>query len=187
MTTELAICQERLKELPGQVSGLVARWPAEALTGRPLEGTGDRPSNSLAALAVHSAGAEHSWIPEGLGRRPATRNREAEFGTLAASTAEIVRVLETTPQESREVFLTLKGPRSREGASDRGPRGPAGASCMGSAIGPFTRGPGKSPSSCGQVAAAAFPSRSGMSLPHDPENERRSRPGRADSPGDERR
>jgi uncharacterized damage-inducible protein DinB len=106
--TELANYQDRLDDLRGQIAGLVAGLSAEALNWRPLPGTGDHATNSLAALAAHSAGAEHFWISEVIGDRPTTRDREAELATLAASAAEIVRLLEETARETREVLLTLK-------------------------------------------------------------------------------
>ena len=109
MITELANYLERLEDLRGQVSALVAGLPAEALNWRPIEGSGDHATNSLAVLATHTAGAEHFWIAEVVGGRPATRDREAEFATQAASSAEIVRLLENTSRETREVFLALKG------------------------------------------------------------------------------
>jgi uncharacterized damage-inducible protein DinB len=105
----LANYLERLEDLRGQVSALVAGLPAEALNWRPIEGSGDHATNSLAVLAAHTAGAEHFWIAEVVGGRPATRDREAEFATQAASSAEIVRLLENTSRETREVFLALKG------------------------------------------------------------------------------
>ena len=93
MITELANYQDRLDDLRGQIAGLIAGLSAEALNWRPLPGTGDHATNSLAALAAHTAGAEHFWISEVIGGRPATRDREAELATLAASAAEIVRLL----------------------------------------------------------------------------------------------
>jgi len=107
--TELANYLERLEDLRGQISTRVAELPAEALNWRPIEGSGDHATNSLAVLATHTAGAEHFWIAEVVGGRPATRDREAEFATQAASSAEIVRLLENTSRETREVFLALKG------------------------------------------------------------------------------
>ncbi len=108
MITELANYLERLEDLRGQISGLVAELPADALNWRPLPGNGDHAANSLAILAAHSAGAEHFWIAEVAGGRPATRDREAEFATQAASAEEIVRLLDHTARETREVFRTLK-------------------------------------------------------------------------------
>ena len=108
MITELANYQDRLDDLRGQIAGVVAGLSAEALNWRPLPGTGDHVTNSMAALAAHTAGAEHFWISEVIGGRPASRDREAEFASWAASAAEIVRLLEATARETREVLLTLK-------------------------------------------------------------------------------
>jgi len=62
---------QRIEDLHGQVRGLIADLPAEALNWRPVppsnppseQGGGvDQPTNSLAVLAAHVAGAEHFWI-----------------------------------------------------------------------------------------------------------------------------
>lgn len=108
MITESANYLERLEDLRGQISSLVAGLSADALNWRPLPGTGEQATNSLAALAAHSAGAERFWIAEVVGSRPATRDREAEFATRAASAGQIVRLLDSTAQETREVFRTLE-------------------------------------------------------------------------------
>jgi uncharacterized damage-inducible protein DinB len=108
MLTELANYQERLDDLRGQIAGLVDGLPADALNWRPRMGSGEAAVNSLAALVAHSAGAEHFWIAEVVGGRPATRDREAEFATLAASSAEITRLLENTALETREILQSLK-------------------------------------------------------------------------------
>jgi uncharacterized damage-inducible protein DinB len=107
VSTELANYLERLEDLRGQVSALVAGLPAEALNWRPIEDSGEHATNSLAVLAAHSAGAEHFWIAEVVGGRPATRDREAEFATRASSSAEVVRLLEATALETREILQTL--------------------------------------------------------------------------------
>ncbi len=107
MIAELANYLERLEDLRGQISSVIAGLPAEALNWRPLENS-DHATNSLAALAAHSAGAEHFWIAEVVGGRPATRNREAEFATEASSSAEIVRLLENAALETRDVFQSLR-------------------------------------------------------------------------------
>jgi uncharacterized damage-inducible protein DinB len=106
--TESANYLERLEDLRGQISSLVAGLSADALNWRPLPGTGEQATNSLAALAAHSAGAERFWIAEVVGGRPTTRDREAEFATLAASPAELLRLLENTALETREVFRRLR-------------------------------------------------------------------------------
>ena len=107
MSTELANYLERLEDLRGQVSALVAGLPAEALNWRPIEDSQEHATNSLAVLAAHSAGAEHFWIAEVVGGRPATRDREAEFATRASSAAEVIRLLEATALETREILQTL--------------------------------------------------------------------------------
>jgi uncharacterized damage-inducible protein DinB len=83
---------------------LIADLPAEALNWRPLEGD---ETNSLAVLATHIAGAEHFWIAEVVGGHPPTRDRDAEFATQASDASELVRLLEDTGAETREVFATL--------------------------------------------------------------------------------
>lgn len=58
---------------------MIADLPAEALNWRPAPGVDDHAMNSLAVLAAHVAGAEHFWIAEVIGGRPATRDQSAEF------------------------------------------------------------------------------------------------------------
>ena len=107
MVSELDNYLERIEDLRNQVSGLIANLPADALNWRPIEGKEDHATNSLAVLAVHIAGAEHFWIAEVVGGQPATRDRNAEFVTVANDASELVRLLENVAQETREVFSTL--------------------------------------------------------------------------------
>ena len=107
MTSELENYLDRLEDLRGQISGLLAELPAEALNWRPIEGRNDHATNSLAVLAVHVAGAEHFWIAEVIDGRPETRDRNAEFVTVATSATEIIQLLEKAAGETREVFSTL--------------------------------------------------------------------------------
>lgn len=107
MISELDNYLERIEDLHGQVAGLLAELPAEALNWRPIEGNGDYATNSLAVLTAHLAGAEHFWIAEAVGGRPLTRDRDAEFGTIAASTAELIQQLEKVGLETREVLSSL--------------------------------------------------------------------------------
>jgi uncharacterized damage-inducible protein DinB len=108
LITELANYLERIEDLRGQISGLIAELPAEALNWRPIEEEDDHATNSLAVLVAHSTGAEHFWIAEVVGGRRATRDREAEFGRVATSSGELIQLLEKTTLETREVFLTLE-------------------------------------------------------------------------------
>ena len=110
---------QRIEDLHGQVSDLIADLPAEALNWRPLSpsallgagagGTEERgdATNSLAVLAAHIAGAEHFWIGEVIGGHPPTRDRDAEFLTEVEDGSQLVRLLEQTGLETREVLTTL--------------------------------------------------------------------------------
>jgi len=183
--TELANYLERLEDLRGQISGLVAELPADALNWRPLPETGDHTTNSLAALATHSAGAEHFWITEVVGGRPATRDREAEFATLAASSAEVIRLLEDTALETREVFLTLKDADLEDTRQTAGRTVPV-RWCLLHVIDHTSLHLGHMQVTFQLWAGGrSIPSPLWFErLPHDPENERRSTHGMADSPGD---
>ena len=107
MISELDNYLERIEDLRGQVADLVAGLPAEALNWRPIEGRDDHATNSLAVLAAHVAGAEHFWIAEVIGGRSATRDRDAEFVTVAATPAELLQILEKVSQETKEVLSAL--------------------------------------------------------------------------------
>lgn len=111
MVSELDNYLQRIEDLRGQVRELIADLPAEALNWRPIEGsiegTGDDATNSLAVLAAHVAGAEHFWIGEVVGNHPTTRNRDAEFATQASDAVQLVRLLEQTGEETRQVLSTL--------------------------------------------------------------------------------
>jgi uncharacterized damage-inducible protein DinB len=107
MPSELENYLQRIEDLRGQVGQLIAGLPAEALNWRPLEGTGDHATNSLAVLATHVAGAEHFWVGEVVGGRPPTRDRDAEFGAQAAAATELLRLLEETGRETRAVLSAL--------------------------------------------------------------------------------
>ncbi len=104
MHPELQNYLQILADLRGQVKALIAGLPVDALNWRPIVGTDEHATNSLAVLAAHIAGAEHFWIAEVIGRRPATRDRAAEFGTVAA---ELVRHLEVVAAETAEVLSSL--------------------------------------------------------------------------------
>lgn len=105
MTSELNNYLQRIEDLRGQVSELIADLPAQALNWRPIE---DDATNSLAVLAAHSAGAEHFWIAEVIGGHPPTRDRDVEFTTQATDASELVRLLEDTGAETREVLSALR-------------------------------------------------------------------------------
>ncbi len=115
MLSELDNYLQRIEDLRGQVRSLIADLPAEALNWRPTPplssppqaGGNEGETNSLAVLAAHIAGAEHYWIAEVIGGRPATRDRDAEFAVEAADASELVHRLEAAGAETREIFAAL--------------------------------------------------------------------------------
>ena len=107
MISELDNYLDRLEDLRGQISGLLADLPVEALNWRPIEGRDDHVTNSLAVLTAHLAGAEHFWIAEVIGGRPATRDRDAEFVKVAATPAELLQILQKVSRETRDVLSAL--------------------------------------------------------------------------------
>ena len=107
MHPELESYLERIDDLRGQVGALLAGLPAEALNWRPLEGSEEHATNSLAILATHVAGAEHFWIGEVVGGRPPTRDRDAEFRAEALDAGELIGRLEAVGAETHSVFSAL--------------------------------------------------------------------------------
>ena len=107
MISEIDNYINRLDDLHNQVSSLMAELPAEALNWRPIEGQDNHITNSLAVLTAHLAGAEHFWIAEVIGGQAATRDRDAEFVTVAATPAELLQILEKVSLETKEVLSAL--------------------------------------------------------------------------------
>jgi len=107
MFTELENYLQRIEDLRRQVSALLAGLPAEALNWHPAMGVEDHATNSLAVLGAHAAGAEHFWVGEVIGGRPASRDRDAEFATQAADASELLHLLDETATETRQVLLAL--------------------------------------------------------------------------------
>jgi len=107
MLSELENYLQRIEDLRRQVGDLIADLPAEALNWRPVEGVDDHATNSLAVLVAHVAGVEHFWIGEVIGGHPPSRDRDAEFATLAADASDLRRLLDKTGAETRQVLSVL--------------------------------------------------------------------------------
>jgi uncharacterized damage-inducible protein DinB len=107
MNLELQNYLNLIEDLRSQVRALIAGLPAEALNWRPIEGSDDHATNSLAVLAAHVAGAEHYWLGEVVGRLPATRNRAAEFATQTTDSTALLRRLDDVAEQTREVLVML--------------------------------------------------------------------------------
>lgn len=96
-----------LDDLRGQVRNLISGLSAEALNWRPIAGSEEHATNSLAVLATHVAGAERFWIAEVVGGLPPTRDRDAEFQAQASGEDELTRLLERAAGETQQVLSTL--------------------------------------------------------------------------------
>lgn len=82
-------------------------YPAQDLNGWPIEVTDDHATNTLAVLAADVVGAEHFWIAEVIGRRPESRDRPAEFATVAINAEEIIQPMQEAARETRDAFSAL--------------------------------------------------------------------------------
>lgn len=107
MQTEAASYLERIEDLRSQVVNLIAGLSAEALNWRPVETQDDHITNSLAVMAGHIAGAEHFWIQEVIGRRPATRIRENEFFLEVQDPQPLIAALNSNKTTTQKLFATL--------------------------------------------------------------------------------
>ena len=103
---EAAAYLERIDDLRGQIATIVQELSLEALNWRPIEDSEDHAMNSIAVLATHAAGAEHFWIGEVVGRLPTTRDRAAEFETVA-DTDVLLQTLQTVGQQTRTILQNL--------------------------------------------------------------------------------
>ncbi|MCX6029467.1 MAG: DUF664 domain-containing protein [Chloroflexi bacterium] len=107
MLPELVHYLQLLDDLRHQVRELIADLPADTLNWRPIADQDEHATNSLAVLAAHVAGAEHFWIAEVIGQRPATRDRDAEFRIAAADASDLLRRLDAGAAETAEVLSSL--------------------------------------------------------------------------------
>ena len=107
MLPECAGYLQMMDDLRGQVGDLIAGLPADVLNWRPVEGQDDHATNSLAVMVSHAAGAEHFWIYEVIGRRPPTRDRDAEFATMVEGPEPLLDKLKATGQETAEIMAEL--------------------------------------------------------------------------------
>jgi uncharacterized damage-inducible protein DinB len=106
--SELENYLQRIEDLRGQICDLITDLSPEGLNWRPIEGTDDHTTNSMAVLAAHVAGAMHFWIGEVVGEYPPSRDRETEFRVEASSAAELCELLAKAGAETREVFAALQ-------------------------------------------------------------------------------
>jgi len=107
MHPEAAAYLERIDDVRSQVANLLADLPPEALNWRPIAGSDDHATNSLAVLATHLAGAEHFWIAEVVAGYPATRDRDLEFKAEVGGAGPLLDRLAEVAAETKSVLSNL--------------------------------------------------------------------------------
>jgi diamine N-acetyltransferase len=93
---------ERLQELHRDMGTALAGLTQDALDWVP-----GKDMNSLAVLAVHTAGAERYWIGDVVGQRPSGRDREAEFRAQGLDAAALRQRLAEAEACAREMLGEL--------------------------------------------------------------------------------
>jgi len=107
MLKEVETCLSLLDGLRRAVAEVLEGLPAEALNWRPLEGTEEHATNSLAATFAHLTGSQRYWVGQIVGGRDARRVREAEFHATADSAAALREQLDETYALMREVLAAV--------------------------------------------------------------------------------
>ena len=105
MLTILAEYLNRLESLHADLSRTFEGLPQETLDWSPATGM-----NSLAVLAVHTAGAERYWIGEVAGQDPSGRDRAAEFRTRQLTAGALKLRLDSALAHSQAVLEKLSLP-----------------------------------------------------------------------------
>lgn len=92
-------------QLHEQMRQVLSGLPVVALDWKPFAG-----SNSLAVLAVHTAGAYRYWLSDVIAGRPSGRDREAEFEAASLPLASILQQLDGSLELLQSVLshLTLE-------------------------------------------------------------------------------
>lgn len=108
MLAEAETCLELFDNLRRDAAKVLEGLPPEALNWRPLAGTDEHATNSLAATLAHLTGSQRYWVGQVVGGRDARRVREAEFRATAGDAAELLGQLEATHALVREVLGALR-------------------------------------------------------------------------------
>jgi uncharacterized damage-inducible protein DinB len=64
-------------------------------------------TNTVGIIVRHLAGSEKYWIGEVVGRRPAHRNRDAEFGRDRVTKTDVLRQIEQAGALTKDVLSAL--------------------------------------------------------------------------------
>ena len=97
-----ADCLDRLTALHDEIEKAMAGLSLEALDWSP-----GPEMNSMAVLAIHTAGAERYWIGDIVGQDPSGRVREQEFKTSDLSEVVLREKLQAALAHSQEVMAAL--------------------------------------------------------------------------------
>lgn len=114
MSEVFTACLKQLEVLHHDMAQALEGLSAEALNWSP-----GPEINSLAVLAVHTAGAERYWMGDVVARDDSHRDRDAEFRTQAHRAKEIIERLDAVLAYSRGVIRSLT-------SADLGEQRPAG-------------------------------------------------------------
>jgi uncharacterized damage-inducible protein DinB len=96
---------ERLQDRRGEILKTLDGLNDTALDWKPLPAE----TNSLAALAVHSLGAERWWLHEIVGGKKVARDREAEFHARAENVTALKAEYANVAVESEQILSQLTG------------------------------------------------------------------------------
>lgn len=102
MESFFADCLDRLEALHGEMQKAIAGLSQEALDWSPGPGM-----NSMAVLAVHSAGAERYWIGDVIGQDDSGRVRDEEFVMKGLNETMLRDKLAAALEHSRGVLAAL--------------------------------------------------------------------------------
>ena len=106
MLPAVEMYERLLRHRRAEVLKILEGLNAEALNWHPLSDE----TNSIYALAVHSLGAERSWIHERTGGRIIERDRSAEFRAEGDDVAVLRAQYETVARETKEILERLTEP-----------------------------------------------------------------------------
>jgi uncharacterized damage-inducible protein DinB len=109
MLAELETYAQFYEAFRQKTEEVLAGLPEEALNWRPLPPAESAApeTNSLASLAVHSAGAARYWVGAVVAGQTATRDREAEFRATADSTTAALAVVDEAVARVQAVLAGL--------------------------------------------------------------------------------
>ncbi len=100
----LVIIEDLMDHVGYYINGL----SPDALNWRPLEGSDNIETNSLAGLVTHIAGSNKKFMIQVIAGKSIERDRDAEFATVATSAEELVTLLQDNKQQIREVLTPLR-------------------------------------------------------------------------------